>query len=267
MWNKINTGEYEGMIAETICIPGHEGRPIRAYYSRPLSAGPFPGIVLIPHAPGWDEWFRETARRFTQHGYSVLCPDLYSDYGDGLPGEVAARARAAGGVSDKNVMEDCEGALCFLRSQPNANGRIGVIGMCSGGRHTFLAACTLSGIDAAVDCWGGGVVSEPEELTPEKPVSPSDCAADLSCPLLGVFGDLDHHPTADEVDRLDAILNELGKDHEFLRYKDAGHGFWCYDKPGYNQAAAMESWNRVFAFFDEHLKQTGGTVPEERSTK
>ena len=75
-WNDQQTDAYFGMIAETVTIPGHNGDPIRAYYSRPIGDGPFPSLVLIPHMPGWDEWCWETARRFTQHGYRVLCPNI-----------------------------------------------------------------------------------------------------------------------------------------------------------------------------------------------
>ena len=52
MWNSKRVQEYEGMIAETVGITGHDGKPIRAYYSRPLGQERFPGIVLIPHMPG-----------------------------------------------------------------------------------------------------------------------------------------------------------------------------------------------------------------------
>ncbi|MCD7831585.1 MAG: dienelactone hydrolase family protein [Firmicutes bacterium] len=159
-WNKFNVSDYSGMIAETISIPGHGGRYIHAYYSRPTGEGKFPGLLLIPHMPGWDEYCRETARRFSEHGYSVLCPNIYEDFGDGTPGEVTMRMREIGMVHDSSVMEDCACALSFLHNQVNANDKVGVIGMCSGGRHTFLAACTLNGVDAAVDCWGGGVVVE-----------------------------------------------------------------------------------------------------------
>lgn len=254
MWNSLNTGEYEGMIAETVTIPGYQGDFIRAYYSRPLGEGPFPGLVLIPHMPGWDEYCREAARRFTQHGYRVLCPNIYERFGQGTPAEVSARAREAGGATDASVMGDCEGSLNFLRHQANANGKTGVIGMCSGGRHTFLAACTLKGIDAAVDCWGGGVVCPPEEATPARPVAPVEYAKDLSCPLLGIFGNEDRSPTPEEVDKLEAVLKDLKKDYTFYRYDGAGHGIWYYDKPMCRQEQAMDSWNKALAFLDEHLK-------------
>ena len=61
------TDQYEGMLAETITVQGHNGDVVNAYLAKPLGAGPFPGMVLIHHAPGWDEFYRETARRFAHH--------------------------------------------------------------------------------------------------------------------------------------------------------------------------------------------------------
>ncbi len=254
MWNQIDTGKYEGMLAETVSYPGRDGKPIRAYLSRPLGEGEFPSIVLIPHMPGWDEWCRECARRFTQHGYVVACPNIYRDYSLGTPQEAATAARQAGGAKDDDVMADCAGTLDFLKSQDWSNGKVGVIGMCSGGRHAFLAACTVEGFDAAVDCWGGGVVAPPEELSPARPVAPIDYADRLSIPLLGIFGNEDHSPTPEDVDTLEETLKKLGKDYEFHRYDGAGHGFWYYHTPMYRQEQAMDSQEVVFRFFEEHLR-------------
>ena len=254
MWNKINTGEYEGMIAETISVPGAARGNVRAYYSRPLGAGPHPGIVLIPHMPGWDEFCREAARRFTQHGYEVVCPDIYSAFGTGTPEEVSAKVREGGGVTDESVMDDCRAALNMLKAQPTSNGKVGVIGMCSGGRHAFLAACTVDGFDAAVDCWGGRVVMPPETLTPVQPVAPIDYTEKLACPLLGIFGNDDKFPTPEEVDQLEAELKKYGKDYEFHRYDGAGHGIWYYHNQMYRQEQAMDSWEKTFDFFERTLK-------------
>ena len=51
MWNSKRVKEYDGMIAETVGITGHDGKPIRAYYSRPLGIESFPGIVLGDSPP------------------------------------------------------------------------------------------------------------------------------------------------------------------------------------------------------------------------
>ena len=254
MWNQLQTDEYEGMLAETVTIPGYHGDRIHTYFSRPLGKGPFPGIILIPHMPGWDEFCRETARRFSQHGYLAVCPDIYCRVGHGTPDEIAAQSRAAGGVADESVMGDCEGALRHLKALPYSNGKVGVIGMCSGGRHAFLAACTVDGIDAAVDCWGGGVVSAKDQLTPARPVAPIDYTRQLACPLLGIFGNDDQAPSPEQVNLHEQELIKYKKDYQFHRYDGAGHGFWYYHNERYRQKQAMDSWEKVFAFFEEHLR-------------
>ena len=128
MWNDLDTGACEGMIAETISLRGHGGDTIRAYYSRPLYADSCPSIVLIPHMPGWDEYCREAARRFTQHNYAVLCPDIYARFGTGKPAEVAMKAREAGGAKDETVMGDVLACIDFLKEQPFETHRQKVIG-------------------------------------------------------------------------------------------------------------------------------------------
>src|SRR5713226_3484107 len=168
------TNVQEGMLAETVTLQGHKGDTINAYYARPSGPGPHPGMVIIHHAPGWDEWYRECARRYAHHGYATISPNLYFREGHGTPEDVGAKVRAAGGVPDDQVLGDLEGSLKFLRSQSHVGKKVGVFGTCSGGRHGFLAACRLKGFDALVECWGGGVVMKQDELTPKRPVAPID---------------------------------------------------------------------------------------------
>jgi carboxymethylenebutenolidase len=241
------------MLAETVLMNGQNGDQINAYYARPLSEGRFPAVVLIHHLPGWDEWYREATRRFAQHGYAAISPNLYFREGHGTPEDVAARVRGTGGVSDDQVLGDVAGALEYLLALPYVNGKVGLFGTCSGGRHAFLAACRLKGFSAAVDCWGGRVVMSAEELTPKQPVAPVDYTAELSCPLLGIFGNDDHSPTPDQVDTLEAALKKHGKRYEFHRYDGAGHGFFYYHAPTYRQAQAVDGWKKLFEFFEKYL--------------
>jgi carboxymethylenebutenolidase len=251
---------YEGMLAETITMRGANGDDINAYLARPLGPGPIPGMVVIHHIPGWDEWYREATRRFAHHGYVALSPNLYFRDGHGSPEDVAAKVRAAGGVPDDQVMGDVEGALRLLQSLPYVNGKVGVFGTCSGGRHAFLAACRVRGFDAAVDCWGGRVVISKEELTPKQPVAPIDYTGDLSCPLLGLFGEEDKGPTPEQVAQHEQALKQHGKTYEFHMYPQAGHGFFYYDRPAYRQRQAVDGWKKVFAFLEKHLDVPGRTA-------
>ncbi len=248
------TDQYEGMLAETIVYPGYHADLINAYFARPLGAGPFPGMVLIHHMPGWDEWYRETTRKFAAHGYVSISPNLFFRAGHGTPEDVAAKVRGEGGASDDQVMGDVAAALSILQSLPYMNDKVGLFGTCSGGRHAYLCACRIPGFSAIVDCWGGRVVMTPEELNPKQPVAPIDYTNDLSCPVLGIFGNDDRTPTPEQVNLLEETLIKHGKEYEFHRYEGAGHGFFYYNRPAYRQEQAVDGWDKVFSFLERTLK-------------
>jgi carboxymethylenebutenolidase len=243
----------DSMWAGTVTISGHDKAELEAYLARPLGDDPRGGVVVIHHLPGYDDSTKEIVRRFAAHGYAAICPNLYSREGAGVsPDDQAAAVRARGGVPDEQLVGDVAGAAAHLNSLDHANGKIGVIGYCSGGRQSFLAACSLQ-IDAAVDCYGAFVVNEPPEQFPLKATPLISKAPDLSCPLLGLFGAEDSHPTPDEVAALSAELQKLGKEHEFHTFPDAGHAFFSVDRPAYRPAAAVAGWKKIFDFYGRHL--------------
>ena len=252
-WNSFRTDAPAGIAAEVITCPGGDGRDIHAYVAGPAGQEPRAGIVAVHHLPGWDEFYREFSDRLARHGFTVICPDLYCRFGHGTPDDVAATVRAQGGVHDDSVVADCAAALAWLTARPEGNGKAGIIGTCSGGRHALLAASQVPDFDAVADLWGGGVLMTDVELSPARPVPPIDYIPQLAAPLHGLFGNDDSHPTPQEVDLLEAELEQYGQAHEFHRYEGAGHGFFYYHTPSYRPQAAMDGWEKVFSFFQRHL--------------
>lgn len=244
---------YTGLTAETIQISGHENTMIDAYIARPSGSGPFPGVVVIHHMPGWDEWTTEVVRRFAHNGYAAIAPNLHFRAGSGSLEEVVQRVRDAGGSKDEFVLGDIQASLNYLNAQSGANGKIGVIGFCSGGRIAYMAGCKLPDVNAAVDCWGGNVVVPPERLTPAQPKAVIDMTSDLDCPILGLFGNEDQNPDPVMVDRMEEELTTHGKTYEFYRYDGAGHAFFAWERPNYRQEQAADGWQKVYAFYQKYL--------------
>jgi carboxymethylenebutenolidase len=239
--------------AETIHFPGAGGDLVEAYLAQPLDARPTGGVIVVHHMPGYDEGTLEMTRRFAAHGYLAVCPNLYTREAPGAdPDDAAAAARAAGGVPDERFIGDAAGAAAYLRALPAANGRVGSIGYCSGGRQSFLAACTVD-LDAAVDCYGAFVVGTPPEGFPLQVGPLVDRVGDLRCPLLGLFGAEDSYPSPADTAVLEQALTAAGKPFEFHTYDDAGHAFFATDRPSYRPMAAKDGWQRIWAFFGRHL--------------
>jgi carboxymethylenebutenolidase len=241
------------MKAETISIPGHDGDEIEAYLAQPLGHGPYGGVVVIHHMPGYDEGMKEKARRFAAAGYIALMPNLYHREAPGAsPDDAAATVRSRGGVPDERLVGDVGGAVAHIRGLGSSNGKVATIGYCSGGRQSFLAACSLK-LDAAVDCYGAFVVGSPPAGMGMKASPLVHLTKDLSCPLLGLFGQDDQHPSPAEVAELEKALSQAGKPYEFHSYPGAGHAFFEVDRPSARPEAAKDGWARIFDFFGRYL--------------
>jgi carboxymethylenebutenolidase len=253
MWNSFSTDSPDGIRSEVITYPAGNGDQIHAYISQPTTDGPRSGVVAVHHMPGWDEFYREFSDRLARHGCTVICPNLYDRYGQGTPDDIAAKVRSEGGVPDDSVVADLSAARDWLLAQPSSNGKTGIIGTCSGGRHALLTASRTPGFDAVADLWGGGVVMSADELSSARPVAPIDYTADLNAPLLGIFGNDDRYPTPELVNRHEEELLKHGKQYEFHRYDGASHGFFYYMTPMYRPESAMDGWERVFTFFGSNL--------------
>lgn len=242
---------YEGMLAETVTYAGAGGDRIDAYMARPLGPGPFPGVIVIPEVFGLVTHIKEVTRRIAARGYTAIAPELYTRVGPPDPTDMASVGPKMMALADAQAIGDLESAITFLKNLPQSNGKVGVIGFCSGGRHTLLLACQSTQVDAAVDCWGGRTVEG--EVSEARPVLPIDLIPNLSCPLLGIFGEEDTNPTPEHVERLRQRLTEHKKEFEFKVYPNAGHAFFADYRPSYRQEAAVDAWVRVFDFFEKHL--------------
>jgi carboxymethylenebutenolidase len=229
----------DGILATTTTIAGDGGDEIEAYLAHPLDGADQPGVVVLHHMPGYDRATKEIVRTFAVYGYATLMPNLHHRYAPGAKAsDAAAAAREAGGVPDEQCLGDVQGAIDHLRARPESNGKVGVIGYCSGGRQTFLVACTLD-VDAAVDCYGGR--------------ADIDLAPGLRCPLLGLFGAEDQSPSPADVAAMAKALEAEGKTFDFHSYDGAGHAFFSVDRPAYRLDAAKDGWKRIWAFFGQHL--------------
>jgi carboxymethylenebutenolidase len=244
---------YDSLLAETITLAGHGGDRIEAYSARPLDPGPRGGVVVIHHMPGYDWATKEIIRRFAAEGYNAIGPNLhYREAPGAASDDAAAASRAAGGVPDERLVGDVAAATEWLKGLTSANGKVGTIGYCSGGRQSFLSACTLP-LDAAVDCYGAFVIGQVPAAMGIKMEPIIDLAGGISCPILGLFGAEDKNPSPEEVTELDSRLTALGKDHEFHTFDGAGHAFFSVDRPSYRVDAANAGWALIWKFFGRLL--------------
>lgn len=217
-------------------------------------AGPAPGVVLIPDVWGLSDHYRGLARRLAAAGFAVRAIDPYRKTGRPALTDVASALAWIRELPDPLVLETVQDALDALAADPASAGRKrGVTGFCMGGQYALLAACACRGVSACVPFYG--MLRYENGLDPaKKPRSPLDAIADLSCPLLGLYGAEDPIIPLADVRELEARLARSGQPAEVRVYPGAGHAFMNDTRPEmYRPAAAADAWPRLVAFLRDRL--------------
>ena len=225
------------------------GIAAEALVAIPSGAGPFPGIVVTFHREGLDEFTEWKVDHLAAAGFAAIAPGHYHALPEGV-GMLDRRDH----LTDEQMALDMKAAAGWLTAQKNVDGRrLAVLGPCMGGRTTLVALECHPKLWTCGCIWYGG-----ECFKPMVGKLPAPGAAErlsrIECPIEGFFGGKDTNPPPEDVNKLDALLTELGKPHVFHRYPEAGHGFLNPWHKNYNEAAAKDSWAKALSFLRRHLQ-------------
>jgi carboxymethylenebutenolidase len=241
----------ENAVATTRTASWHETQVgdslMRTYVSTPSGAGPFPGVVVIQHRGGVDEFTQEMTDRLADAGFVGAAPDLYHRDGAGCQDPAPIRRQR---LRDVTVIQDVNATVDLLRAHPLVReAPLGIVGFCMGGRMTYLMAAVNPAFKAAVPYYGGGIMaSEGEGPTP------FERSRQIHCPILFHFGADDKNPSPEDMRKLDEELDRHAKVHEFHSYPGAGHAFMNRRAETYRPDADAASWPRTIQFLNRCLR-------------
>ena len=231
-----------------------DGGNMPIYVAEPDSAGPHPVVIVFMEAFGVNGHIKDLTGRFANEGYVAIAPDMYYRQGSVVAGydDIPKIMGVMQSVVDAQTNADVRVAINHIKSLPKADaGKIACTGYCMGGTISWMSACLNRDIKAAAVYYSGGLITR--QANRNRPASPHSYAELLTAPVLGLFGEEDQNPPPADVREVDAELTKLGKTHEFHIYPNAGHGFFCDERPSYSSAAADDAWPRTLEWFKKHL--------------
>lgn len=243
------TTDTAGIEVGEIKIPVEDGG-LPGYYARPQGAGPFPTVLVIEEIFGVHEHIADLCRRLAKLGYLAVAPELYARIAN-LEAMTDAAVIVRDVISkapDATVLSDLDSAATWAAANGGDPARLAVTGFCRGGRATWFYAAHNPNLKAAV-AWYGPVVSP---TSPIQPKTVEDIAADLKCPLLGLYGGKDGSIKESDVRAAADKAAAAGKTVEIVYYPDAPHGFNADYRPSYNQTDAKDGWGRMLAWFKKY---------------
>jgi len=220
-----------------VTYPGKPGA-VKAYLARPKGSDKRAGVLLIHENRGLSPYNRDVARRIAVAGYVAFAPDLLASLG-GTPEDEDKARELYTKLNREEAIANMHSALAYLKARPDATGKIGVIGFCSGGTYTKLIAATDRDVTAAVPFYGAA--------------PPADVAKNTKAKILAHYAGNDDRVNS-TMPGYEAALKDASVPYTAYTYPGTEHAFHN-DTGGarYNKEAAELAWGRTVAFFKETL--------------
>lgn len=228
---------------------------MRTHLFRPSADGQYPGIVLFSEIFQATGPIRRTAALLAGHGYVVAVPEIYHELEE--VGTVLAYDQAGSdrGNRDKYEKElgsydaDARAALDHLKSRPDCNGRLGVMGICLGGHLAFRAAFNPD-VRAAVCFYATDLHSG--TLGKGKKDNSLARAAEIKGELLHIWGRQDPHVPLEGRNAIKARLDEAAVTFQWHELNGA-HAFLRDEGYRYDPALALQCYGLTLELFHRTL--------------
>ncbi|WP_371323740.1 dienelactone hydrolase family protein [Dechloromonas sp. ZY10] len=248
--NLVRT-DGQGLSAGEVRIPVADGE-LLAYAARPegATAGGWPTVLVVSEIFGVHEYIQDVCRRLAKLGYLAIAPELFTRQGDprSLSSIPDIQAKITSRTPDTQVFADLDASVAWAGRQGGDLQRLAVTGFCWGGRITWLYAAHNPKVRAGV-AWYGRLVGTVNEFTPQHP---TDIAAHLTTPVLGLYGGQDAGIPQETVEQMRQAL-ALGRSTSHIHvYPDAPHAFHADYRPSFRAEAAADGWQRLLEWLKQH---------------
>ena len=229
-----------------------------AYLVVPDGAGPHPGVLMFMDAFGLRPRIEAMADRIAERGYAVLAPNILYRGGRaplidlaGLPdperrGKLFARVMPLiRALTGDRIARDTGAYLDFLAAADGVDrGPVVIVGYCMGGTNALRAIEAFPDRIKAVASFHGG------RLATDQPDSPHLHVANITGEAYFGHADNDGSMTREQIDTLEAALDEAGVTYTSEVYAGAPHGFTMSDTASYHESAERRHWDNLFALLD-----------------
>jgi carboxymethylenebutenolidase len=232
-------------MKDHISLKGPDGT-FAAYIARPKTS-PAPAVVVLQELFGVNADIRKTCDVLAEQGFLAVAPDLFWRQEPGVDLNVTSEADWQHGLRlyqayDRDAgAKDVKDTIDAVRSLPECNGKVAILGYCLGALMVFLTAVRYDGLDAAVAYHGGDTEKYLAELD------------GLTAALLMHLAEEDEFISKAAQAEIKAALAK--KPHTTVySYPGQNHAFSRHKGAHYNAAAATLANSRTSEFLNRQLR-------------
>ena len=243
--------DSEGIIGEDIKVKVNGG-DMPGYIAAPAKAGKYPTVLVVPEVFGMHRYQQDICRRLAKIGYVGVTFDPFFRSGDlSKISDIKEVIGKANSLADNVMLADVDALVDMVSKHKKVNpAKLGITGMCRGGRTVWMAVSHSKKFKAGVS-WYGPL----NPIPPAMPKTPHDVVASLNAPVLGLYAGADGGiPVAKVAEMQEALArgNKNSKASTFILYPNVPHAFHADYRPSYRKAEAEAGWKEMLAWFKQN---------------
>jgi carboxymethylenebutenolidase len=229
--------EQEGFERSSVNYYGNA----TGYLAYPKNGTDLPAVIMIHEWWGLNQNIKNMAEQLANEGYAVLAVDLY----DGEVATESSRASELAGSVRNNpdeAIHNLNAAVEHVASLQTVNSsKIASLGWCFGGGQSLQLALNTERPLAATVIYYGTLVTNQTEL------------AEITWPVLGIFGAEDQSIPVDTVNQFKAALDANAVTNEIYIYDGVGHAFANPSGGNYAPEETTDAWDKTLAFLRNYV--------------
>lgn len=233
-----------GGSGEELTLTASDGNQFMAFVA-PADQSKGAQILIYPDVRGLHQFYKDLALRFAEAGYSALALDYFGRTA-GLSGrdESFEFMPHVQQMTWPTFTNDVRAGVAHLQTQ--AAQPVFTVGFCMGGGLAMYSSMEDLGLKGVIGFYAGmrRAWDESKGALPE-------AGRHARIPVLGLFGGADPGIPTEQVQRLDATLDETGVSHSIYSYADAPHSFFDRSYAQWKEQCD-DAWKRMFAFVEGH---------------
>lgn len=209
------------------------GVRLKGYLVTPKAQAKRGGVLVIHENRGLNPHIEDVTRRAALAGFTALGVDFLTPLG-GTPADADAARALFPQLKPEDVIAQGRAALAFLKTRPDATGKVGAVGFCWGGGAVNDLAVSAPELNAGVVFYG---------RSPDLAKVPQ-----IKARLLIQHAARDTR-LVEGLPAYETALKAAGVNYQAIVYPDVDHAFHNdTSAERYNAAAAKLAWERTVAF-------------------
>ncbi len=207
-------------------------------------------IIVIEEIFGVNKNIKKICKKISKKKYLSIAPELlFRIKNINFKQNINNLIKQINTLPDKIIISDIIDLIIWLKKKYKTK-RIGITGLCWGGRITWLFSYIQTNHIKTAVIWYGKIFGIKNY---KHPIHPIDIGDKIKIPVLGLYGNKDRNIPLNTINEMNKKIILKNKKNKIILYKNIKNNFLTNCKSKYNKKISKKAWKEMINWFNKNI--------------